>query len=226
MVVGQLIIPRLWTPLQVVALTAVTAWLTQQAGQTLWPDDWPILAQLFLMLLIAEFGRYWVHRAAHRINRLWRFHAVHHSPNRLYFFNAGRFHPVEKLLFQLPEVAPFILLGTNVECIAMYFTFNGIHGLLQHSNVHIKAGWLNTIFSMTELHRWHHSQKPEESDNNYGNNLIIWDLVFGTYLNPKAQKVDTIGLLNAHYPKRYLDQLKAPFAKRDISKPEDYEPSA
>lgn len=216
------LIVNLEKPLLIAALVGLTAWLAATLGGSLWPDQWPLLAQLFLMLLIAEFGRYWVHLAAHKLPWLWRLHAVHHSPNRLYFLNAGRFHPLEKILFQLPEVVPFILLGTNIETIALYFTFNTIHGFFQHSNIQLRLGWLNYVFSLPELHRWHHSKKIEESDRNFGNNLIIWDLVFGTYFNPKECEVEEIGLLNTEYPKGYMQQLAAPFADRDISKPEGY----
>lgn len=190
--------------------------------ENLWPHTWPLLAQLFLMLLIAELGRYWVHRAAHEVPFLWRFHAVHHSPNRLYFFNAARFHPLEKVYFLIPEVAPFILLGTNTECLAIYAVFNSLHGLMQHSNIHVRGGMFNYIFSLTELHRWHHSQNIQESNKNYGNNLIIWDMVFGTFFKPKDRDVDIIGLLNRDYPKSYLGQMKAPFSPTDLTKPAGY----
>lgn len=91
-------------------------------------------------------------------DNLWRFHAVHHSPNRLYWFNAGRFHPVEKFLFQIPELLPFILLNPSEEVLMLYLITNGIHGFFQHSNIAQNIGVLNYVFSMTELHRWHHSK--------------------------------------------------------------------
>jgi sterol desaturase/sphingolipid hydroxylase (fatty acid hydroxylase superfamily) len=116
-------------------------------------------------------------------------------------------------------VIPFILLGTNIETISMYLVFNTLHGLFQHSNIGIRLGVLNYIFSMSELHRWHHSKKIDESDRNFGNNLIIWDIVFGTFFYPKDRKVTKIGLNNPDYPKSYTGQLLAPFAKCDISKP-------
>ena len=69
----------------------------------------------------------------------------------------------------------------------------------------------------------YHSKNIEESDRNFGNNLIIWDLVFGTYFNPKNREVDDIGFAQYRLPKRISGaNLKAPFAKRDISKPEGY----
>jgi sterol desaturase/sphingolipid hydroxylase (fatty acid hydroxylase superfamily) len=224
LIVANGIVVNLEKPILVALLVGVTAWMAEVGGGTLWPDNWPLLLQLSLMLLIAEFGRYWVHYAAHKLPWLWRLHAVHHSPNRLYFLNAGRFHPLEKVLFQLPELVPFIVMGTNIETIALYFTFNSIHGLFQHSNIKLRSGWLNYVFSLTELHRWHHSKKIEESDRNFGNNLIVWDLLFGTYFNPTGREVEDIGLLNPDFPKGYLGQLAAPFAVRDLSKPEGYKP--
>ena len=220
--VSNVLIPKLWTPVQVLVLASITIELTERWGSSLWPDSLHWLPGLFLMLLIAEFGRYWVHRAAHQLWWLWRLHAVHHSSERLYFLNANRFHPLEKLLFQIPEVAPFVLLGTPVEIIAMYFTFNSLHGFMQHGNVHIKAGWLNYIFSMTELHRWHHSELLEESDRNFGNNLIIWDILFGTFYYPKGREVGVVGLLSKDYPQRWWQQMKAPFSRADLSKPAGY----
>jgi sterol desaturase/sphingolipid hydroxylase (fatty acid hydroxylase superfamily) len=222
LIVANGVVVNLEKPLLVAALIGVTATLSDAVGGSIWPGEWPLLLQLFLMLLIAEFGRYWIHFAAHKVPWLWRFHAVHHSPNRLYFLNAGRFHPVEKVIFQLPEVVPFIVLGTNVETITLYFTFNAIHGLFQHSNIQQRLGWLNYVFSLPELHRWHHSKNIEESDRNFGNNLIVWDLLFGTYYNPQGREVQEIGLLNTDYPKGYIGQFAAPFASRDISKPEGY----
>lgn len=222
-VVAQVLIPKTMELVWPLLFLAVTGWLSARYGaEDLWPHHWPLLVQLGLMLLIAEFGRYWVHRAAHEIPLLWRFHGVHHSPNRLYFFNAARFHPIEKILFLIPEVVPFVILGTNLECLALYTVFNSTHGLLQHSNITIRAGWLNYVFSLTELHRWHHSQPIEESNNNYGNNLIVWDIVFGTFFWPKGREVEKIGLINPSYPKGYLGQLRAPFSAQDLSKPADY----
>ncbi len=223
MLVSQVTVTNLAKPLFILALFPVIAFLGERFGSdALWPNEWPLIAQLVLMLVIAEFGRYWVHRAAHRTSWLWRFHAVHHSPNRLYWVNAGRFHPIEKVYLLIPEVVPFILLNTPETVLTLYLVVNGTHGFFQHSNIKLRLGWMNYIFSMTELHRWHHSKVIEQSDNNFGNILIIWDLVFGTFYLPKNKEVGSIGVLNPDYPKDYLGQLEAPFHYRR-DKPADYE---
>lgn len=222
LVVEQILIPRLAKLIFSIALIPITVYLASKLSVDLWPHDWPLIAQLFLMLLIAEFGRYWIHRWAHKNMTLWKFHSIHHSPNRLYWLNAGRFHPIEKIYLLIPEVVPFIILGTNKETITLYFVFNAVHGLFQHSNISLKLGWFNYVFSTADLHRWHHSKIIKESDNNFGNNLIIWDIIFGTYFNPEKRNVGVIGLYNQDFPKIFWGHIKAPFSKIRLDKPLDY----
>jgi sterol desaturase/sphingolipid hydroxylase (fatty acid hydroxylase superfamily) len=176
----------------------------------LWPRSLPVWIQVALMLLVAELLRYSLHVAAHNTSALWRLHAVHHSPDRLYWLNVGRFHPVEKTLQYTLDTLPFILLGVGPEVVALYFVFYAVNGFYQHSNVDVRYGLLNYIVSGPELHRWHHSKQIHESNRNYGNNLIVWDLVFGTWLLPRDSRVGDLGLLNRDYPTGFVAQLTAP----------------
>jgi sterol desaturase/sphingolipid hydroxylase (fatty acid hydroxylase superfamily) len=179
----------------------------------LWPHSWPMLAQGILMLFIADFLGYWVHRFAHTWSLLWRFHAVHHSPHKLYWVNVGRFHPIEKTYQYLFSTLPFLVIGVHLEVLSIYFVIYGINGFFQHCNIDVKLGPLNYVFSGPELHHWHHSKKIKESNNNYGNTLIIYDLMFGTYFLPKERDVGDLGLLNRNYPLDFLSQMRAPFIK-------------
>ena len=67
------------------------------------------------------------------------------------------------------------------------------------------------MISGPELHRWHHSVVTLESNHNYGNNLIIWDLLFGTWYLPPGQIVQELGLVNQTYPSAFLQQMTVPF---------------
>ena len=87
----------------------------------------------------------------------------------------------------------------NEEVLTTYLVFYGINGFFQHSNINVKFGFLNYIISSSELHRWHHSEIPRESNGNYGNNLIIWDVIFGTWFLPKDRSVKEIGLRNRNF---------------------------
>jgi sterol desaturase/sphingolipid hydroxylase (fatty acid hydroxylase superfamily) len=182
------------------------------ATGVLWPHAWPVWAQAVLMLLGADFLRYWLHRAAHRYPPLWRLHAVHHSPGQLYWLNVGRFHPLEKALQMLFDTLPFMLLGVGADVIALYFVFYAVNGFFQHSNIRLRFGWLNWLVSSAELHRWHHARRPDLSDHNFGNNLIVWDVLFGTRYLPADRDCDDLGLPNPFYPQGFLAQLRTPFA--------------
>ncbi|MEE9281217.1 MAG: GH3 auxin-responsive promoter family protein [Myxococcota bacterium] len=176
----------------------------------LWPHAWPLAAQVVLMLLLADLLRYGLHVAAHRWEPLWRLHAVHHSPARLYWLNVGRFHPVEKGLQYLLDALPFVLVAVGADVLALYFVFYATNGFFQHSNVRVRLGVLNWLISGPELHRWHHSRDADQSCCNYGNNLIVWDLLFGTWFLPRDREVGELGLPNPDYPQGFGEQLKAP----------------
>lgn len=186
-------------------------WVNALDLASAWPHEWPVLAQVGLMLLVGDFFRYWMHRAAHRWVPLWQFHAVHHSPKQLYWLNVGRFHPLEKATQMLVDSLPFALLGVSKSVLAGYLVFYAVNGFFQHSNCRVQLGPLNHVVAGPELHRWHHSRMISESDNNFGNNLIIWDTMFGTRFFPADREVGELGLLNRDYPQSFGDQLFTPF---------------
>ncbi|MCB1498827.1 MAG: sterol desaturase family protein [Bauldia sp.] len=201
------------------ALAWALYWLIQavlrDAGLVwnIWPSNLPIWIQLLLKIVIGDFFRYWLHRAAHTYGPLWRLHAVHHAPEKLYTTNVFRFHPAEKVLQFLCDTLPFTLVGVGPEVIGAYFVFYSMSGLFQHSNCDVRLGWLNYLVSGPEVHRWHHSRKIEESNANYAHSFVVWDLIFGTYFRPADRDVSELGLLERHYPQGFLGQLLAPFRR-------------
>ncbi|MGH9324968.1 MAG: sterol desaturase family protein, partial [Vicinamibacteria bacterium] len=143
----QVLVPR---ALLVLALFGIAVWMHEHAPSPFWPHDWPLAAQMLLMVLAVDFMRYWVHRACHTYMPLWRLHEVHHSPDILYTLNVGRFHPFEKILHFGCDAVPFLLLGVAPEVIAGYFVLYAVNGFFQHSNVRLRYGWLNYIVGSAE----------------------------------------------------------------------------
>ena len=178
----------LLAPFVVSAGVAVAAWLSTVVGSQLWPEEWPLVAQIALALVIGELPGYWVHRGQHSWDRLWRFHSVHHSAPRLYWLNAGRFHPIDIMLTYVPSYFLLVMLGCNELVLAFFGLVSTVHGIFQHANLQLKLGPLNWIFSMAELHRWHHSRTIEEANTNFGQTISIWDWVFGTRFLPKDRE--------------------------------------
>ncbi len=108
----------------------------------IWPSDWPVVLQLLLVLVLRDAGRYWVHRLAYEAPFLWNFHAVHHSAERLYWWNATRQHPVDKTWFTFTKMLFPVLLGADGVVLSMYFGFTVVCGFSQHCNINLKLGWL------------------------------------------------------------------------------------
>jgi sterol desaturase/sphingolipid hydroxylase (fatty acid hydroxylase superfamily) len=198
--------------LVVLTVLALADWRHAHAQSEWWPHAWPLAAQAILMVLAVDFVRYWLHRACHRFDVLWRLHEVHHSPDILYVLNVGRFHPLEKMLHFSLDTVPFLLLGVAPEVIACYFLLYSVNGLFQHSNVRLRYGWLNYLVGSAETHRWHHSRDPRTAACNFSNTTIVWDLVFGTWHLP-GQAGD-IGIMDRSYPKDFWSQMWTPFQSR------------
>ncbi len=196
-----------------VAFIGLAAWLSELVGGSLWLMDWPLLLQLALALVISQFGEYWAHRAMHELPPLWRLHATHHSPGRLYWLNASRFHPLDAVILLTVALTPLIVLGVGSDALLLFAVWVSVHGLFQHCNIRLRLGPLNYLFSMAELHRWHHSLSLEEANSNYGNNILFWDLVFRTVHYPKDREASAeIGLSDLPgFPKDYLGQLLSPW---------------
>jgi sterol desaturase/sphingolipid hydroxylase (fatty acid hydroxylase superfamily) len=205
-------------PLLLIGATALGVWLGEAVGGGPWPASGPILAQLALALIIAEAVEYGFHRAMHEVPWLWRFHATHHSAPRLYWLNAARFHPIDLFFVGVLKMVPLAALGAGAPVLALVNLFSGVHGAFQHANVPVRVGPLNWIFSMTELHRWHHSRAMEEANHNYGGNLILWDVIFGTrFLPSDREPSEQIGIeALPHFPTGFWGNLAAPFRWRKV----------
>ena len=192
----------------------LSAWF----GSPLWPTAWPLAAQLVLAVVVIEFGHYWIHRLEHEWDWLWRIHATHHSAPRLYWLNALRFHFLDTALLNLGFIVPLVALGAPAPVFTLWIVASSVHGICQHANMQIRCGPLNWIFSMAELHRWHHSRLVRESNTNYGQNIILWDIVFGTRFLPSDRKPpEDIGIANLDaFPMTWWAQLLSPLRWRRI----------
>ena len=170
-------------------ISAGLGWLTismsgiHPGPATTWSIGWQLLA----CLLIFEAINYTLHRAMHELGGpvgrfLWLSHAAHHLPPRLYLIMHAVFHPVNAVLVQgLVITLPIWLMGYSPQAVAMFMMINGLHGLISHFNVDIRAGWMNYLFIGPETHRYHHSADVSEALN-FGNTLAIYDVIFGTFV--------------------------------------------
>ncbi len=156
----------------------------------------PVYLQVVAGLVISGLLPYWYHRLSHTKSFfLWKVHAIHHSPERVYWLNGLRFHPVNAMLNVFLGLTPLLLLGFSKDAVVLTGFINNYVALLNHANIDFRLGMFNYVFNMNEVHRWHHSNRLEEGNTNYsGGALVIWDILFGTYYFPSDRMKNKVGL--------------------------------
>lgn len=166
------------------------------------PQSWGVaLIATLIVVVSADFCKYWAHRLHHEWKALWPFHAVHHSAEVLTPLTLMRAHPVEAVLrnafislavgvvqglFLWLFVGPLALVtvaGANV----FYFLFNTAGANLRHSHIWLSYGRvLEHVFISPAQHQVHHSVAVKHHDKNYGSIFAVWDWMFGTLYVPNG----------------------------------------
>ena len=140
----------------------------------------------FLGYFIITFIFYWWHKFRHDINLFWLlFHQVHHSPQRIETITSFYKHPLEILFNSLIiGLTNHVLLGIGIEASAWTLLFTATAEYFYHMNIKTPH-WVGYFIQRPEMHRIHH-----EKGKHYNNfaDLPVWDMLFGTYKNPKESK--------------------------------------
>ncbi len=200
-------------PLRIATIALVVQEISPAIGRSIWPDHLHPVLQVFLLLSVNDFFRYWYHRWMHENEFMWRWHAVHHSSERLYWFNGTRSHPLEGLISSFLWAIPLAFVKAPVEVVFVTSLLGRTIGRFQHTNMDLILGPFDYIFSSPKNHRYHHSRKLEEGNSNYGGDVIFWDILFGTFHLPKGETPsDDIGIANIpNYPQTFVGLMLAPF---------------
>ena len=147
-----------------------------------------------LALLLYDFLYYWKHRLGHEVAILWAAHVVHHSSEEYNLSTALR-QTGSDFLLGWAFYLPMALLGVP----PLMFVVVGLIDLLYQFWVHTrligKLGWFDRIFVSPSNHRVHHGQNDYCLDRNYGGILILWDRLFGTFVEEKDDEPIVYGVL-------------------------------
>ena len=153
----------------------------------------PLWGMWLLTFVLIDFVFYIYHRMSHRMRFLWAIHMSHHSSEEMNFavsFRQAWFGPISKIPFfiSLP------LIGLDPTIIAVAGVMSTLWGIIGHTQIVGKLGPLEWVFNTPSHHRVHHGSNKQYIDKNYGNLLIIWDRMFGTF-EPEREQVQ-YGLVN------------------------------
>jgi sterol desaturase/sphingolipid hydroxylase (fatty acid hydroxylase superfamily) len=152
-----------------------------------------------------DLAYYFSHRFVHRVNVGWAAHQAHHSSEYMNFGTALRqkWNPWFEFFFFLP--LPF--LGIAPWVIYLAFGFNLIYQFFVHTEVVGKLWWpIELVMNTPSHHRVHHGSDPEYLDKNYAGIFIVWDRIFGSFVEEKqrptyglTKPVETYNVLKLQY---------------------------
>lgn len=154
------------------------------------------LPVILLALVAQDFVYYWKHRASHRIRWFWSAHVVHHSSQHYNLSTALRQPWTSNFTGYVLLSSPLVLFGFH----PLLIGFVGAINLLYQYWIHTEAiekfpRWFEFIFNTPSHHRVHHSTHPTHLDMNYAGIFIIWDRMFGSFIEERDDEVMTYGLV-------------------------------
>lgn len=160
-------------------LLARLAWIDAIEDLHRWVDGWPRVASIAAVFLGAELCAYAVHRVMHAVPALWRFHAMHHAPERIDWLDAWRQHPIDFVIHGVVVGLPAALLGADFGDFAGVILLRKTYTTFLHANLSWRLEWLEWLLVTPRFHRDHHHG---ETPGNYAGTFPVLDRVFGTRL--------------------------------------------
>ncbi len=189
------------------------------AGLQEWFRALPGVVQFIVVLVTADLMEYATHRAMHEVPALWRFHAVHHSVERMDWMAGSRLHFLEPVVTRTAVMLPAFVLGASDVPLLCYIVWAGFQAGLVHSNFGLEFGPLKYLVATPLFHHWHHGSDKEAIDINYAAHLPVLDRLFGTYHMPKDRWPEHYGVVGDPLPKGIWRQFLYPFQRKDPAPP-------
>ena len=155
----------------------------------------PIWLAIIIAFIVQDFSGYWLHRMNHRVNILWNRHIIHHSSEEFNLSCALRQEISAIVRFGAIFMIPAALLGISPTIFAV---LGPIHLFMQfwyHTRLINKMGWLEKFLVTPSHHRVHHAINVKYMDKNYGQILIIWDKLFGTFQAELEDEKPVFGII-------------------------------
>ena len=151
----------------------------------------PVWLAVVLAFFVQDFTGYWMHRLNHRVNIFWNRHVIHHSSEEFNLSCALRQSISETIHFSALLMIPAALFGVPA---VIFSVLAPIHLFMQfwyHTRLINKMGFFEKIIVTPSHHRVHHAINPEYIDKNYGQILIIWDKMFGSF-QPELEQIKPV----------------------------------
>jgi sterol desaturase/sphingolipid hydroxylase (fatty acid hydroxylase superfamily) len=146
----------------------------------------PGAVKILLAIFLVDFIIYWIHRAQHQFDTLWRTHVWHHSIEHMYWFAGFRTSFMHSFLYNIPQaMIPMLVFNLSPLQAGIGYSIALFIQFWEHTNVKVNIGRLRWLFITPQYHRVHHSA-TRHSGMNLGTTFSLWDRMFGTYVDPTS----------------------------------------
>ena len=165
------------------------------------------MSQVPVILLVADFTQYWVHRTFHAVPFLWPFHAIHHSIEEMDWLRRAP-DLVDVILTRGLTYVPIFVLGFSERALMVYVFIVAAQATFIHANVRWEFRRARRLVATPAFHHWHHSAEGDAVDKNFAVHTPVWDILFGNdYLPDCWPERDTAFMAIARFPSRWITQL-------------------
>jgi len=132
-------------------------------------------------IVVYDFCYYWNHRLGHVSAVFWAAHVVHHQSQEYNLSTALRQTSSGALLGWIFYL-PMAVAGFPPEVFAVAAIVDLLYQYWIHTELVGKLGWFDRWFASPSNHRVHHAVNDGYLDRNYGGIFMIWDRMFGSFV--------------------------------------------
>ena len=144
------------------------------------------VVSIMFLIIATDFFYYIYHFLMHKVRWLWAIHVTHHSSKIMNFSTALRQNFLMDLNFGwVVWWIPLALIGFDKNWALIAIEASLAYQFFLHTETIGRLGILEKVFNTPSHHRVHHGCKPDQIDTNFGGVFIIWDRMFGTFVDER-----------------------------------------
>jgi sterol desaturase/sphingolipid hydroxylase (fatty acid hydroxylase superfamily) len=170
----------------------VTVWVSQFAIFDIGYAWWAFVVCFFL----EDLCYYWFHRISHECRWFWASHVVHHSSQHYNLSTALRQTWTGSFSGSYIFWLPLALIGFPLPMIAFFSGLSLVYQFWIHTEAIKRMGPLEWVINTPSHHRVHHATNPRYLDSNYAGVLIIWDRMFGSFVEERNDDKPVYGIVS------------------------------
>jgi sterol desaturase/sphingolipid hydroxylase (fatty acid hydroxylase superfamily) len=201
------------TPPMIVLATVTDDVFSALGAYFITPSSWDTVhggIALLAAIILSDFVGYWRHRWMHT-KTFWPAHAVHHSDREMTWLALARFHPINRVMTTVLNMAVLAAFGLPVWAIIASGMIRNLYGFFVHADLPWNYGRaMGRIFVSPVLHRWHHAKNPEAAGKNFATIFAFFDVAFGTWYCPHND-AGALGIEDPGFPDSWWGQMVWPF---------------